>query len=136
MFERFRAFCGGHPLTIGSGYRTARWNRRQGGARKSQHPQGRAIDCHRPAGLKLVPFHFLAREFARIEPLVGGLGLYRWGVHLDIRIRSGRLAFWNQVPTGTALHDRAAGSSGLDARGGIEPAKSPWLAGRSPITVA
>ena len=41
-----------------------------------------------------------------MEPLVGGLGLYRWRVHMDIRIRPGRLVTWNQVPAGTALHDR------------------------------
>ena len=32
MFERFRAFCVGHPLTIASGYPTPTWNREQGGA--------------------------------------------------------------------------------------------------------
>lgn len=111
VFERFRAICGGHPLTIGSGYRTPEWNRKQGGATKSQHAQGKAIDLHVPAGgpswtLALADFHGKARMFARMEPLVGGLGLYRWGVHLDVRTRAaGRLVVWSQVSAGTRMHD-------------------------------
>ena len=112
VFERFRAFCGGHPLTIGSGYRTPPWNRKQGGAARSQHVQGRAVDLYPPTdghpgpGLAaLKAFHEKAREFARVESLVGGLGLYAWGAHVDIRIRPGRLVVWNQVPAGTAMHD-------------------------------
>ena len=80
MFERFRASCGGHPLTIGSGYRTPAWNRKQGGARKSQHPGGKAIDLYPPRRMTIEEFHAKARTFARMEPLVGALGLYRWGV--------------------------------------------------------
>ena len=87
MFERLRAFCGGHPLTIGSGYRTPAWNRKQGGATKSQHRQGRAIDLYPPRGMMIEEFHAKVRMFARMEPLVGALGLYRWGIHLDIRPR-------------------------------------------------
>ena len=108
VFERFRAFCGGHPLTVGSGYRTPAWNRKQGGVERSQHVQGKAIDLYPPAGVLVPAFHEFARVFADMEPLIGGLGLYAWGAHLDIRIRSGRCVTWNRVPPGTAMHDTRA----------------------------
>ncbi len=107
MFERFRAFCGGFPLTVASGYRTPAWNRLQGGARHSQHVQGRAIDLYPPRGMSIERFHQLARECSQIESsLIRGLGLYGWGVHLDLR-HSERLVVWNKVSAGTRLHDRA-----------------------------
>ena len=105
VFERFRAFCGGLPLTIGSGYRTPAWNRKQGGIKQSQHVQGKAIDLYPPAGVFVPAFHEFARVFADMEPLIGGLGLYAWGAHLDIRIPSGRCVTWNRVSAGTAIHD-------------------------------
>ena len=112
FLEAFRAFLGDGPLTLGSVYRTPDWNRLQGGAKASQHLRGRAADSYapRPTGkrmrLKRPKFHRLAREFAKNHPLVGGLGLYRWGVHLDTRARkNGRLVYWNKVHAGTAMHD-------------------------------
>ncbi|MDR7420008.1 MAG: D-Ala-D-Ala carboxypeptidase family metallohydrolase, partial [Armatimonadota bacterium] len=43
-FEAVRELAGGLPLFVTSGYRTAAWNQRIGGAAKSQHVQGRAVD--------------------------------------------------------------------------------------------
>ena len=112
VLEAFRAFLGDGPLTLGSVYRTPDWNRLQGGAKASQHLRGRAADSYapRPTGkrmrLKRPKFHRLAREFAKNDPRVGGLGLYVWGVHLDTRARkNGRLVVWNKVPAGTKMHD-------------------------------
>jgi hypothetical protein len=112
VLEDFRAFLGGGALTLGSVYRTPDWNRLQGGAKKSQHLRGTAADSYppRPIGkrkrLIQTKFHRLAREFARNDPRIGGLGLYAWGVHLDTRARKhGRLVVWNQVPAGTKMHD-------------------------------
>lgn len=106
VFEDFREYAGGYPLTIGSCFRTPRWNRKQGGAKLSQHVQGRAIDIHPHREMTLEGFHTLAKMFAKEDERVGGLGWYKWGVHIDVRSRERhRLAFWNQIPAGTLLHD-------------------------------
>ncbi len=118
VFEALRARCGGHPITIGSAYRTPRWNRKKGGAPKtptrqgSFHLQGRALDLYPPLahagpGLAaLQAFHAEAEALARAHARIGGIGLYRWGVHLDTRARrAGRLVVWNQVTLGSRMHD-------------------------------
>ena len=104
VFEDFRAYFGNQPLVIGSCYRTPSWNRKQGGASKSQHLQGRAIDIHCPKNVPIKEFRQRAKLFANENKNVGGLGWYRWGVHLDIRPHK-RLAFWNMVKPGVKLHD-------------------------------
>lgn len=125
VLEGLRAHLGGHPLQLGSVYRTPVWNRQNGGARKSQHPQGRAADPHPPllppsgvkpdgtfAGRRRMPlrqFHAKVREYVEQDDRVGGLGFYVWGVHVDVRPRTAdRLIVWNQVPARTRLHDRTA----------------------------
>lgn len=108
MFERFREALGGDPIQIGSAYRTPAWNRRCRGSSRSQHLAGRALDCCPPAMMFLGEFLDRAKAFAVADQHVGGFGRYRWGVHLDIRIRPGRLVVWNQVPAGTRMHDARA----------------------------
>jgi len=108
MFESFREYVGNKPLIIGSCYRTPSWNRKQGGAPQSQHVQGKAIDIHCPSGIPLNEFHSMAKSFAQsnLIEIVGGLGWYEWGVHMDVRTRrKHRMAFWNKAPMGTLLHD-------------------------------
>lgn len=106
VFEDFRIFIGCKPLIVGSAYRTAQWNRKQGGAPKSQHVQGKALDLHCPRGMTLKRFRSKAKIFAQDDVRVGGLGWYKWGVHLDTRDRGLRLAFWNRIDMATRLHDR------------------------------
>ena len=106
MFESFRAALGGDPIRIGSAYRTPAWNRRWGGSARSQHLYGRALDCYPPAALFIGEFRERAKAFALADDRIGGIGFYRWGVHLDIRPRGTRLTVWNQVPASTRLHDR------------------------------
>ena len=108
VFEDFRAEMGGDPIEIGSAYRTPAWNRRCGGSARSQHLYGRALDCYSPAALVVGEFRERAKVFALADKRIGGIGFYRWGVHLDIRPRGTRLIVWNQVPAGTRLHDRRA----------------------------
>ena len=125
VLEGLRAHLGGHPLQLGSVYRTPSWNRQNGGASKSQHPQGKAADPHPPllppSGVKadgtfiarrkmpIREFHKKAREYADQDENVGGLGFYTWGIHFDIRPRrADRLIVWNKVPAKTRLHDRPA----------------------------
>ncbi len=118
VLEGLRAYLGGFPLELGSVFRTPVWNRQNGGASKSQHPQGRAADPHPPRARKgrTDPFKFLvmpvaefrekAREYAKLDKRVGGLGVYNWGIHIDIRPRkNGRLVVWNRVKARTPMHD-------------------------------
>lgn len=106
VFEDFRLTLGNLPLRIGSAYRTPTWNRKCGGTRHSQHCQGRALDILKPKHLSGKEFRRQAKEFAKNDPRVGGLGWYRWGIHIDIRPRrKNRLAFWSFVKSATALHD-------------------------------
>lgn len=112
MLEDVRAFLGGGPLTVGSVYRTKRWNALKGGKKGSRHLQGRAGDIYppRPPGkrkrISMPEFHRRVHAFVKTHPLVGGLGFYRWGVHLDTRTRvNHRLVVWNKVAVGTKMHD-------------------------------
>ncbi len=84
-FERVRELCG-FPLIVNSGYRTAVYNDRIGGAAKSQHVEGRALDL-RPvpftkANLKALK---MAAYKARDEGLFRGLGVYPGFIHIDTR---------------------------------------------------
>lgn len=95
-FESLRAASGGKPIRVLSGYRTPAYNRQIGGAPSSQHVYGRAVDLQTPAHLTLDVFWRFAQEVARLVPTVGAIGLYDWGVHLDVRARqSDRWATWD-----------------------------------------
>lgn len=73
------------PLIITSGYRSRAYNRAIGGARLSQHVEGRAADMQTD---RLPPADLYALILALIKHdglPVGGLGLYPHFVHVDIR---------------------------------------------------
>lgn len=80
--EVLRAEVG--PLFVTSGYRTASWNRRVGGAKGSFHLTASALD--------LTSRSVLARDLAKLyEALIkagkvpdGGLGLYNNWIHIDL----------------------------------------------------
>ena len=109
MFEAIRHACGDRPLRVLSGYRTPAHNRAVGGARHSQHVEGRTIDLAPPRGWSVKRFHAVVRTVAREDdPRIGAVGYYRWGVHVDIRSRrAGRLVAWSAVGPGTPARDRA-----------------------------
>lgn len=92
-FERIRELCG-FPLIVNSAYRTAVYNDRIGGAVKSQHVQGRALDLH-PAtgGLKALLKLRGVAEVVRREGLIRGIGIYDGFVHVDTR--PGKASTWN-----------------------------------------
>ena len=83
LFERIRTGCGNVPIVVLSAYRTPAYNAKVGGAPKSQHLQGRALDLYPPVGFTPETFHQRIRDLDL--PVLRGLGLYKWGVHVDIR---------------------------------------------------
>ena len=78
----------GVPVDVNSGFRTGSHNRKVGGAEYSFHLYGTAADIAvRGVDPKTV--------YAYAETLLGnrgGLGLYGWGIHVDVRPEKGR---WN-----------------------------------------
>lgn len=90
------------PLAIVSGYRSAAWNRRVGGALFSRHVQGDAADV-RPSGVSVRQLHEVALRLHREGAIrIGGLGLYRSWVHVDVRPADDRkLARWTGAGTGS-----------------------------------
>jgi zinc D-Ala-D-Ala carboxypeptidase len=91
VFERVRAHWG-KPITVASGFRTRTYNQSIGGARGSQHCEGRALDLRPPAGVPIGEFYRRIAEHADAWGVVG-LGRYRTFVHVDIR--PGRRARWS-----------------------------------------
>ena len=96
-FEAIRQAAGGHPISILSAYRTPAYNAlTPGAAQSSQHVQGRALDLQTPTHLTLGTFWAIVQDVARLVPAIGGLGVYDWGCHVDIRPRvDGRVAVWD-----------------------------------------
>lgn len=88
-FEALRAAVG-LPLVVLSAYRTPEHNRKVGGAKSSQHVQGRALDLLPPKGW--TPLQLAA--VARTIPAIRGIGVYRTFVHIDIRPTT-KLVAWN-----------------------------------------
>lgn len=91
MFEWIRGHYG-FPVKLNSAYRTEAYNRQIGGARLSQHVQGRALDLTPVAGGSLRRLVESVRA-ARDAGLVQGLGLYDNFVHADCGGRT-RNATW------------------------------------------
>lgn len=72
----------GAPIRISSGIRCAKHNANvEGSAKASQHMYGTAADliCS-----NLTPSKMLALA-EKLLPGTGGLGLYSWGIHFDVR---------------------------------------------------
>ncbi len=90
----------GAPITVMSAFRTEAYNRKVGGARRSQHPQGRAGDLI-PSGGSARRLHDLILDMYRDGkiPRLKGLGIYKPKprrkafVHVDVR-PSRRLHRW------------------------------------------
>lgn len=94
-FEAIRTACGNRPIRVLSAYRTPEHNRRIGGARQSQHVEGRALDLRPPAGMTVAAFVETIRRCAQTTaPQIRGLGRYRTFVHIDTR-PSLRLVVWD-----------------------------------------
>jgi uncharacterized protein YcbK (DUF882 family) len=91
--EVLRTELGGKSIKIGSGYRDPDYNRAIGGARASQHMQGRAADIT-VAGVTPKRVHdTLLRLHQEGRIRIGGLGSYPGFTHVDVRPGT-RLARW------------------------------------------
>ena len=95
-FERIRAVVG-KPIVVASAYRTPIYNKKVGGARASQHVEGRALDLIPPAGMSVEAFYAIIREIAG-DPRskISAIGKYKTFVHFDVRPprADGRLTVW------------------------------------------
>ena len=85
LLERMRKACG-KPLVLSCGYRCPRHNADVGGVPNSQHVYGTAADVQTPKGM--TPFELFA---IADDCGADGIGLYSWGVHVDVR---GEKARW------------------------------------------
>ena len=72
----------GKPVVINSAYRTPGKNQAVGGAVHSQHLYGTAADLGTVAGYTPAEMAAIARE---VMPDWGGVGVYDWGIHVDVR---------------------------------------------------
>lgn len=81
-------FLAGRPVKVNSACRCSAHNARQGGKAASQHLKGKAADV-KINGLSPKEVARLAERVAGFRD--GGIGVYAWGVHLDVR---GQRARW------------------------------------------
>jgi uncharacterized protein YcbK (DUF882 family) len=84
-FERIRELCG-FPILVNSGYRTFDYNWKIGGAAKSQHMEGRALDLS-PVFFTEVNLRKIlaAAKQSRTEGLITAIGVYPTFIHMDTR---------------------------------------------------
>ena len=82
------------PVSVSSGFRCLIHNKKVGGAKNSLHTYGLALDLHTPKSghySNVDDFHnYVQNSFRWKEDFLGwfymsGLGLYPWGVHIDVR---------------------------------------------------
>jgi uncharacterized protein YcbK (DUF882 family) len=92
IFEVIRMSFGSKPIIILSAYRTPSWNKKIGGARNSQHLEGRALDISPPDGVTASEFYKVIKEMAP-SLHIHGLGKYKTFVHIDTRPTTG-IAYW------------------------------------------
>lgn len=78
----------GKPVTINSGYRTEAYNKKVGGSAYSQHLYGLASDI----AVRGVEPEKVAAYAEKLLPNKGGIGIYSWGIHVDVREVKSR---WN-----------------------------------------
>ena len=80
----------GKPIRVISGYRSPKYNRRIGGAKKSQHMLAKAADIKvkgmKPAEIKSV----IVKLIKEGKMMPGGVGLYTTFTHYDVRGRNAR----------------------------------------------
>ncbi len=94
VFDAIRTAVGGKSIAVLSAYRSPAHNLRVGGARHSQHVEGRALDLRPPTGFDVDTFYDLVLRLAQSStPQIRGIGKYKTFVHVDIR-PSSHLVLW------------------------------------------
>ena len=88
-FEALRLLVG-KPLVVLSAYRTPAHNVAVGGARWSQHVEGRALDLRPPKGWSVTRL----ADLAKLIPEIQGIGYYPTFLHIDVRPTE-RRATWH-----------------------------------------
>ena len=87
-FEQVRGMWG-VPLRVLSAYRTPAYNRQIGGAARSQHVEGRALDLQPPGDLTAREFFAAVVRLAAARPDLGIRYVQGYGtrgfVHIDVR---------------------------------------------------
>ena len=78
----------GKATTVNSGYRTVTHNAKVDGSPNSQHQYGLAADI----AVKGIKPKTVAAYAEKLLPGTGGIGIYSWGVHIDVRANKSR---WN-----------------------------------------
>jgi uncharacterized protein YcbK (DUF882 family) len=90
--EVLREYLGGNPVSIVSGYRTLSYNKKCGGALKSQHMEARASDI-RVSGYTPEQVATAIKKLISLGKMKqGGVGLYGTFTHYDTR---GTAARWS-----------------------------------------
>jgi uncharacterized protein YcbK (DUF882 family) len=74
----------GKPIIINSGYRTPEYNKKVGGATRSQHCYGTAADIV-VDGIPPASVAIAAEKALKESGHPGGIGLYKSFVHVDVR---------------------------------------------------
>ena len=69
------------PVVVNSAYRNSAYNKKVGGAPRSQHIYGKAADICINGVSPIEIAQYVERECK----LIKGIGLYSWGVHVDTR---------------------------------------------------
>jgi peptidoglycan hydrolase-like protein with peptidoglycan-binding domain len=77
----------GKPAHINSGVRCAAHNKAVGGASNSQHLYGTAADIATIEGTTPAQMYAYAEK---LLPNTGGIGIYPWGIHVDVRKNKAR----------------------------------------------
>lgn len=93
-FEEVREAIG-CPLRVLSAYRTPAWNARIGGARMSQHVEGRALDLS-PMGTGITVERLLEVVLAKAHDpraIIRGVGIYPSFIHMDTRPTAALVVF-------------------------------------------
>ena len=85
LLQKIRSHFG-RPVTITSGFRTAKHNKAEKGATYSQHLYGTAADI-KVSGVKPAE---VAAYAETLLPNTGGIGIYSTFVHVDVRATKAR----------------------------------------------
>lgn len=85
------------PMIVHSAYRCKKHNAEVGGQPKSKHLTGQAMDFYVNGMSPAALYNTIVKAWHDGKlPLLGGIGLYNWGVHIDtMKAQDGHLRTWD-----------------------------------------